>query len=159
MSNLLEQTISRLKQSRDRVNKFIDRNIMDWAEEEILYPAQNDMLQAGLSQDAANGLKLERTGFMKISLIWSYIKDGKPIHFYIEYDTRPHEIHPKGKLHGGSDVLSWMGKGGRRIFARKVYHTGTTGKYLVHNAVKEYKPFLRQRIITETNNYIQVNKL
>ena len=132
---------------------------MDWATTDMLQPAQDDMLQAGLSQDAVNGLSLQRTGHMTISLRWQYIKEGKPIHFYIEYDTRPHWIQAKGKLHGGSDYLTWVNKAGQRVYAKKVYHTGTTGKMLVHNAVKEYSPFLRQRIITETNNYLQVNKL
>ena len=159
MIKLLEFTISRLKQTRERINSYIDRNIVDWAENEILLPAQDDLLQAGLSQDALNGLHIEKTGYMKVSLTWQYIKEGKPIHFYIEYDTRPHWIEAKGKIHGGSDYLSWVGKGGRRVFAKKVFHTGTTGKNLVHNAVNEYKPFLKQRIITETNNYIQVNML
>ena len=132
---------------------------MDWAATDMLQPAQDDMLKAGLSQDAANGLSLQRTGHMTISLQWQYIKEGKPIHFYIEYDTRPHWIQAKGKLQGGADYLTWINKAGRRVYAKKVYHTGTTGKMLVHNAAREYTPFLRQRIITETNNYLQVNKL
>jgi len=156
---VLEETITRLKFSQERVQKFIDRNIMEWADQEILQPARDDMLKAGLSQQAANGLNLDKTGFMKVSLVWEYIKDGKPIHFYIEYDTRPHWIYPKGKLHAGADMLSWMGKNGVRVFARRVYHTGTTGKMLCHNAAKQYTPFLKQRIITETNAYLAVNQL
>jgi hypothetical protein len=92
-------------------------------------------------------------------LAWRYIKDGKPIHFYIEYDTRPHWIEAKGRLHGGSNFLTWEGKDGRQIFAKKVYHPGTTGKHLIENAAKEYKPFLKQRVITETNNFMKVNRL
>lgn len=156
---MLEETITRLKFSQERVHKFIDRNIFEWADQEILQPARDDMLKAGLSQEAANGLKLEKTGFMRVSLVWEYRKEGKPIHFYIEYDTRPHWIYPKGKMHDGSDLLSWIGKDGRRVFARRVWHTGTTGKMLVHNAAKEYTPFLKNRIINETNEYLQVHKL
>lgn len=156
---MLEETIARLKLAKERTNKYIDRNIFEWAEQEILQPAKDDMLKAGLSQNAADGLRLEKTGFMRVSLIWEYRKDGKPIHFYIEYDTRPHQILPRGKTSGGSDWLTWIGANGRRRFAKRVYHTGTTGKYLVHNAVKEYSPFLKQRVIEETNNFMQVNQL
>jgi len=156
---LLEYTISRLRQTRDRVNSFIDRNIVDWAQTEMLTPAQKDLLQAGLSQEALDGLSINKTGFMKISLAWRYIKDGKPIHFYIEYDTRPHWIEAKGRLNGGSEFLTWTGKDGRQMFAKKVFHPGTTGKHLIENAAKEYKPFLKQRIITETNNFMKVNRL
>ncbi len=156
---LLEHTISRLRQTKDRVNSFIDRNLVDWAQTEMLTPAQKDLLQAGLSQEALDGLSINKTGFMKISLAWRYIKDGKPIHFYIEYDTRPHWIEAKGRLHGGSNFLTWEGKDGRQIFAKKVYHPGTTGKHLIENAAKEYKPFLKQRVITETNNFMKVNRL
>ena len=156
---LLQLTIARLKASRDRVNTFIDRNIVDWAETEMLSPAREDLLQAGLSQDAASGLNIRKTGFMKISMTWEYVKNGLPIQNYIEYDTKSHWIYAKGKITGGSDFLSWVGKNGRRVYAKKVFHPGTTGKHLVRNAVTEYKPFLTQRIITETNNYIQVNKL
>ena len=159
MINLLEYTISRLRQTRDRVNSFIDRNIVDWAQTEMLTPAQKDLLQAGLSQEALDGLSINKIGFMKISLAWRYVKEGKPIHFYIEYDTRPHWIEAKGRLHGGSDFLTWTGKDGRQMFAKKVYHPGTTGKHLIENAAKEYKPFLKQRIITETNNFMKVNRL
>lgn len=156
---LLEYTISRLRQTRDRVNSFIDRNIVDWAQTEMLTPAQKDLLQAGLSQEALDGLSINKTGFMKISLAWRYIKDGKPIHFYIEYDTRPHWIEAKGRLNGGSEFLTWTGKDGRQMFAKKVFHPGTTGKHLIENAAKEYKPFLKQRIMTETNNFMKVNRL
>ena len=159
MINLLEYTISRLRQTRDRVNSFIDRNIVDWAQTEILSPAQKDLLQAGLSQEALDGLTINKTGFMKISLAWRYIKDGKPLHFYIEYDTKPHWIEAKGKLHGGSDFLTWVGKDGNQMFAKKVFHPGTTGKHLVENAAKQYKPFLKQRVISETNSFMKVNRL
>jgi hypothetical protein len=157
--NLLEYTISRLRQTRDRVNSFIDRNIVDWAQTEILTPAQKDLLQAGLSQEALDGLTINKTGFMKISLAWRYIKDGKPLHFYIEYDTKPHWIEAKGRLHGGSNFLTWVGKDGNQMFAKKVFHPGTTGKHLVENAAKQYKPLLKERVISETNSFMKVNRL
>ena len=74
-------------------------------------------------------------------------------------EEEPHWIEAKGRLHGGSNFLTWVGKDGNQMFAKKVFHPGTTGKHLVENAAKQYKPLLKERVITETNNFMKVNRL
>lgn len=152
---MLEITKQRLRSAKSRVDKFIDQNILDWGTQEVLEPIRLSMIQAGLSQNAANALRIVKTGFMKISVVWDYRgKNDEPLHFYIEYDTKPHRILPRFK-----DRLSWVDKSGKRVWAREVNHPGTTGKMIVHSGVEERKPFLRARVIKETNDYAQVTKL
>lgn len=152
---VLELTKHRLNSAESRIDKFIDSNIMDWASTELLEPVKTELLAGGLSQNAADAVSLQKTGFMKVEVHWDYRgPNDEPLHFFIEYDTRPHFIEAKGKVHGGADALSWVDSGGKRVFRTKVYHPGTTGKMILHNAVEKYKPALRQRIIEETNNYM-----
>lgn len=156
---VLELTKQRLNSAETRVVHFIDSNIMDWASQEILEPTKTDMLAAGISQKGVDGVQLKKTGFMKVEVEWDYRDDeGNPLHFFIEYDTKPHLIEAKGKIHGGADALRW-GKDGKWIFRPRVHHPGTTGKMILHNSVNKYKPFLKQRIIQETNNYLKVVQL
>lgn len=162
---VLELTEQRLKSSKDRVDRFIDENLIIWATEEILLPGQNDLLSSGISERGARGLKLEKTGFLKFDLIWDYRDDeGHPLHFYIEEDTRPHIIRAKGKLFGGADYLHWKGPSGGFIigedfFAKEVKHPGTTGKHIVDTIKKERLPALQQRIIAETENRMEIESL
>lgn len=45
---------------------------------------------------------------------------------YVEYDTRPHWIHPKKP--GGT--LAFPGSGAKTVFAKVVYHPGTRGQHV-----------------------------
>ena len=73
----LNLTKQRITSAKGRVDKYIDQNILTWATEEILLPGHTD-IQKSVSSAAAEGLKLEKTGFMKIDLTWEYYVDDKP---------------------------------------------------------------------------------
>ena len=75
----------RLSSAKDRIRKYIDQNILMWATEEMLLPGQTD-IAGSVSQRASQGLSLEKTGFMKVELVWDFRgEDNQPIHFYLEY--------------------------------------------------------------------------
>lgn len=152
---MLEITKQRLRNSKFKVDRYIDSNILDWTNEEILEPLKISFIQAGLSENAARGLRVEKTGFKKVDVIWDYRgHENEPLHFYIEYDTRPHRIAATHK-----PFLKWKGKDGKWNSKKEVFHPGTHGKMLVNNGVAERKPFLVQRIIQETNDFMQVGRL
>jgi len=159
----LNLTRQRIISAKGRVDKYIDQNIMTWATEEILLPGHTD-IQKSVSSKAAEGLKIEKTGFMKIDLLWEYYIDDKPVHLYLEHGTRPHIIRPKGKDNGGSDVLHWKGPSGGFVigqdhFAREVRHPGTQPKKLIEGIKDERLPRLQERVIREVNNFMEIDAL
>jgi|TARA_R110002020_G_scaffold403348_2_gene613478 hypothetical protein len=156
----LDLTKQRISSAKGRVDRFIDQNIMLWATEEVLLPGQTNIARS-VNEQASKGLSLEKSGFMKVDLTWEYIKDGKPVHLYLEYGTRPHTITPKGKEQGGADVLHWKGLSGGFVigedhYASLVRHPGTQPKKLVEGIKDERQPKLTERIIREVHNYLEV---
>jgi hypothetical protein len=155
----LDLTKQRLFSNKIRIDKFIDNNIVQWATEEILLPAQTDIANS-VSQRAAEGLTIEKTGPMKIDLKWDFRgENGEPIHFFLEYGTRPHEIRAKGKEHGGADALHWTGPSGESRYAKVVQHPGTQGRELIGQIKEERLPNLRQRILDETQNHMELDSI
>ena len=96
---------------------------MLWATETILLPGQTDIAN-NISQRAADALSLEKSGFMKVDLVWNFRnEEGAPIHFFLEYGTRPHEIRAKGRENGGADALHWTDTAsGESRYAKVVQH-------------------------------------
>jgi len=155
----LDLTKQRLFSNKIRIDKFIDNNIVQWATEEILLPAQTDIANS-VSQRAAEALTIEKTGPMKIDLKWDFRgENGEPIHFFLEYGTRPHEIRAKGKEHGGADALHWTGPSGESRYAKVVQHPGTQGRELIGQIKEERLPNLRQRILDETQNHMELDSI
>ena len=161
----LSITQQRLESSIRRVEVFIDQNISTWATEEILLPAQTNLADS-INQRAANALSLEKSGWMKTNLVWDLRgENGEPLHFYLEFGTDPHIIEPKGKDHGGADVLSWKGPSGgfvigKRIFAKRVKHPGSKKHVgLIQGIADERNPALVARVISETTNFLEVQKV
>lgn len=155
----LDITKQRLQSARDRVNRFIDQNILLWATEEVLLPGQTDITNS-ISQRAADALKLEKNGFMKVDLVWDFRSDeGAPIHFFLEYGTRPHRITAKGALYGGKEALHWVSSTGKDVFAKTVNHPGTEGKNMIQHIKDERFPDLKKRIIAETQNKMEVEAI
>jgi hypothetical protein len=155
----LDLTKQRLYSIETRVNKYIDQNIMQWGTEEILLPGQTDIANS-ISQRASEALSLEKTGYMKIDLIWDFrSEEGAPIHFFLEYGTRPHEIRAKGREHGGADALHWTGPSGESRFAKVVQHPGTQARELISQIKEERLPDLRRRIIDETQTYMELEAI
>lgn len=156
----LELTKQRLQSAKDRIDKFIDRNIIVWATETILLPAQTDISNS-ISAHAAQGLSLEKTGFKKVDLVWDLTdENGAPIHYFLEFGTRPHKIEAKGKLFGGADALHWKGPTGKNVFAKIVNHPGSKKhKGLIETIKNERLPALRDRIISETQHGMEIESL
>ena len=133
--------------------------------ETILLPAQED-LKSSINDRAARALKLEKTGFMHVDLVWDLRgENGEPLHFYLEFGTDPHTITPKGKDNGGSDILAWKGPSGgfvigETIFAREVQHPGSKKHVgLVQGIKDERQKDLFQKIISETQNKMDVDQI
>ena len=155
----LDLTKQRLFSIETRVNKYIDQNIVQWATEEILLPGQTDIANS-VSQRASEALSLEKTGFMKVDLVWDFRnEEGAPIHFFLEYGTRPHEIRAKGKDNGGADALHWTGPSGESRYAKVVQHPGTQARELISQIKEERIPDLRRRIVDETQNYMELEAI
>jgi|TARA_R110000765_G_scaffold8155_1_gene26615 hypothetical protein len=155
----LDLTKQRLYSIETRVNNYIDQNIIQWGTEEILLPGQTDIANS-ISQRASEALSLEKTGYMKIDLVWDFrSEEGAPIHFFLEYGTRPHEIRAKGKEHGGADALHWTGPSGESRFAKVVQHPGTQARELISQIKEERLPDLRRRIIDETQTYMELEAI
>ena len=153
----------RLSSAKDRIRKYIDQNILMWATEEMLLPGQAD-IAGSVSQRASDGLSLEKSGFMKVELVWDFRgEDNQPIHFYLEYGTKPHMIEAKGKMGGGADWLHWKGPSGGFVigkdhFAKMVRHPGTEPKMLIHGIRDERLPALEKRIASEVQNHLEIDK-
>ena len=155
----LDLTKQRLFSIETRVTKYIDQNIMQWATEEILLPGQTDIANS-VSQRASEALSLEKTGFMKVDLVWDFrSEEGAPVHFFLEYGTRPHEIRAKGREHGGADALHWTGPSGESRFAKVVQHPGTQARELISQIKEERVPDLKRRIVDETQNYMELESI
>jgi len=161
----LDITRQRLESSIRRVEVYIDQHISTWATEEVLLPAQVN-LKNSINQRASDALSLEKSGWMKTNLVWDLRGDnGEPLHFYLEFGTDPHEILPKGKDHGGADVLAWQGPSGgfvvgETIFATRVQHPGSKKHVgLVQGIADERDEKLKARVMTETSNFLEVSKV
>ena len=155
----LDLTKQRLFSIETRVNNYIDQNIIQWATEEILLPGQTDIANS-VSQRASEALSLEKTGFMKVDLVWDFRnEEGAPIHFFLEFGTRPHEIRAKGKDNDGADALHWTGPSGESRFAKVVQHPGTQARELISQIKEERIPDLRRRIVDETQNYMELEAI
>ena len=155
----LDLTKQRLFSIETRVNNYIDQNIIQWATEEILLPGQTDIANS-VSQRASEALSLEKSGFMKVDLVWDFrSEEGAPIHFFLEFGTRPHEIRAKGKDNGGADALHWTGPSGESRYAKVVQHPGTQARELISQIKEERVPDLRQRIIDETQRFMETSSI
>ena len=156
----LELTKQRLQTTKERVDRYIDQNIRTWAMEEVLLPAKVDLANS-ISQKAAEALSLEKTGFMKVDLVWDLRgENNEPIHFYLEFGTGPHIIEPKGKIFGGADALHWKSTAGKNVFAKIVRHPGSKKHVgLVQRIKDERMPALQHKILVETQNWLEVNKI
>jgi hypothetical protein len=156
----LDLTKQRLQSAKDRVDRFIDQNIMQWGMETVLLPARTD-LEKSINIRAADALTLEKSGFMKIDLVWDLrSEDGAPLHFFLEYGTRPHTIEAKGKEHGGADALHWTGPSGESRFAKVVRHPGSQKHVGIVDGIKEERlPALQERIISETENRMEIDAI
>lgn len=150
----------RLGDGKFRVDKFIDQNCVQWAEEEVLTIAQKLAWNKGLSENAISAMYVEKTGFKAWDLIWDYRgPNEEPISLFLEEDTEVHDIFAKGKAFGGADMLTWVDKMGHRVFRKKVRHPGTKGMHIIKRAWEDGKSKFQNRMVTETQKYLELTKL
>lgn len=149
-----------MENAEKRIDQFIDENLLDWSEQVILDPTRRLAREVGLSQNAQNTITIEKVDFLKAQLMWDYEgADGEPLHEFLENGTDPHIIEAKGKINGGSDYLQWKDFGGQFIYRKKVDHPGTDGYKILARGWEQNMEQLQRRIIEETNNWLEVNKL
>ena len=152
-------TKQRLQSAKNRIDNHIDQNIVLWATETVLLPGQTDIANS-ISQRAADALSLEKSGYMKVDLVWDFRnEEGAPIHFFLEYGTRPHQIKAKGRDNGGADALHLTGPIGDSSYAKVVQHPGTQARELISQIKEERMPDLRQRIIDETQRFMEISSI
>ena len=73
--------------------------------------------------------------------------------FALEFDTRPHEIRPKG-FPRGANKLRFKGAGGEAVFASKVNHPGTKGPRLVSKTQKLTSEAAQEIVGTELRIFV-----
>jgi hypothetical protein len=157
-----EFTQNRLDNSELRVNDFINDHVVEWTEEIVLLPIRNSIIQTGLSQNAANAVRVEKTGYMKAEIVWDYEgPNGEPLYEWLEngFGKGGYNIKSKGKLAGGADYLRWKDSNGKPVFRKKVRHPGFAGYGLIKKGWEANKEQLKRRAIEETNNFLEVNRL
>jgi|SRR6185312_16518924 len=162
MSAITDLDVARLRLGdlEFRINNYIEDNIEQWAEDEILELAQKKAYARGLSDEAIGSIYIARNGPTTIALRWDYRgPNGEPISKFLEDGTIAHFIYPKGKEFGGADALSWLDKNGKRVFRRKVRHPGTKPMFICRDAWIEGKPRLSKRIKREVERYLKANRV
>ncbi len=155
----LEMARLRLDNVSQRMWKFIDENLKNWAEEEIIAKIKTDARALGLSDRVLAAISFEKTGFMTGEIVFDFSVDGVPVDEFLENGTRPHVIEAKGKDNGGANVLRWLNAAGNPIFRRRVQHPGFHGYHLIRDGSQRYEDDLRRRIESEAENLAQVERL
>lgn len=158
----LEHTKNRLENADVRIEKFIDQNIVDWAEQTIMMPTQDNIIQLGLSQNAANAVSIVKKSFMNAVLRWDFEgPEGEPLWLWLEngFGKGGYDIEAKGKINGHADYLKYVDGTGKNVFRKKVRHPGFAGYQVIQKSWDDNKDKLKQRIIEETNNFNEVNRL
>lgn len=158
----LEFTKNRLENADKRLIQFIDSNIVDWAEQVVLMPTRDNIIKLGLSQNAANAVTIEKTGLMKTKIRWEYRgPEDEPLHKWLEngFGKGGYDIVAKGKQNGGKDWLKYIDKSGKPIFRKKVRHPGFEGYKVIRNSYDQTKEQLKTRVIVETNNFMEIERL
>src|ERR1700675_3056810 len=96
----------RLGDTKFRIDNFIDANMVQWAEEEVLTIAQKLAWGRGLSENAISAMWIEREDYKKWMLIWDYRgPNDEPISKFLNDGTEAHDIEAHGKEFGGADML------------------------------------------------------
>jgi hypothetical protein len=150
----------RLGDAKHRIDKFIDANMVQWAEEEVLTEAQKRAWNRGLSENAISSMYIEKVDFKKWKIVWDYRgPNNEPISSYLEDGTPAHEIYAKGKDFGGSNWLHWLDKTGHNVFRKKVKHPGTTGMHIIRDAWKNSKQRFQKRMKKEVQAYLELTKI
>ncbi len=149
----------RLDNAGQRVNRCIDDHLEEWANEEIVEKIRANARGLQLSQRVQDAITFEKTDFMIGEIVFDLVVDGQPVDEFLENGFRPHVIEAKGKDSGGADFLHWIDKNGKNFFRRKVNHPGFEGYHLIEKGVRENEQGLERRIVSETEEFMQKERL
>lgn len=108
-------------------NKWFLKNTIDRLEN-ITFAGLDgyaDILKQEVQRDAPGSLKdgiVTRKNRVALKVtVASTHKSGLPVPVFVEFGTAPHKITPKT-----AKALRWIGDSGDVIFAKRVFHPGTT---------------------------------
>jgi len=152
----LDITRLRLDSASQRVDRFIDNNIIQWVNEEITEQIKDSVRALGLSERVVNAITTEKTGFMKADVVFDLRgPNDEPLDEFLEKGFAPHDIVAKGKEQGGADALSWIDQFGTRKFAKRVRHPGFRGYNFMEQGERQFTPELTRRVEKETSEFMQ----
>ena len=147
-----------MESAKIRINQYIDQNIQQWAEWEVLAPTQQLAYNEGVSENGVSNMKIEKTGFMSVDMTWEWLgPENVPLHKYLNDGTPPHDINALGKLYGGADYLRWYDKNRKPIFRKHVKHPGIKPGHWMERGWDIGKPRLKDRISNEVNKWVEIN--
>jgi len=156
----LDITRLRLESSRARILQYIDKNLEDWATDEVVEPTQHIAYGEGLSDHAISTIEIERVDFLQVKLVWNLFgPNGEPLGVWLEDGTKEHIIQAKGYFGGGAESLRWYDKGGKPVFRKKVKHPGTKPRRIIARGWEIGKENLKRRINREVNAYLTRDKI
>jgi hypothetical protein len=146
----LDYGIHRLKGTPQRIKDFIDQNLERWAQEG-LQDVIDVALRKGMHPDVARSWRVEKTGYMKVDMVWEYPgPKGEPIQVFLEYGAKPHEIAAKI-----AKALKIPLPSGKTIFRKKVKHPGIQAINSLAESIPKFNEALKFKIHTETNAYLE----
>jgi len=155
----LDFTRLRLDNASQRINRFIDDHIVEWAEEEIAEKIRQTVTSLGLSQRVRDAVGVEKADFTQAEVVFDLQDGDTDISDLLEKGSRPHEILPKGRDGGGANILRWFSPTGNPIFRRRVQHPGFQGYHFMEEGVRQNEFNLQRRIEREVEEFMQKERL
>lgn len=155
MTNI-DLTILRLESAPFRLSQFVQQNLESWIESTVVDSVKSFARASGASQKYLDSIKIIRTGPYTADVILDYQGEkGEPLGIWREKGTRPHPI----VAFRSPFLYFYWEKLKRYVSFRKVRHPGTKAMHIMENGAKYGMPRLRQKIISETNNFLQEMKM
>jgi hypothetical protein len=138
---------------------FIKTKATELANKLIVDPIVEEMKQNNVSRKIYETVVVEdvimdsmtRTILIKIHCEY-FSEDGFDVAVAREYGTEDHMIRPKGKEHGGADVLSWI-QGGVRRFSGGHMVSGLPRLNIIERRVEWGEYELQQALNAEYRNW------
>jgi hypothetical protein len=150
-----EVTIDRLLKANDRVAGYIDRNILNWTNDEVLEVVKTKAFSKGLSVFAVNAIKVEKRGFMACAIIWDLkTEDGAPLAKFLEDGTDEHDIEARF-----AQYLAFIGRDGNTVFRKKVKHPGTAAMNIFKDSKIEAQTRMKILIIKNVNQFLDSTRI
>ena len=136
----ISMNITEIKTELTRLSKFdMAKKMLDWGQEmitrDIRLNAPNDTGEYSKSWKKSKPTKEKFTVTTNMGQLY----------LWLEFTgTKPHEIKPIR-----AKALHWINDAGQDVFAKKVWHPGTTAEPHVQPALKKFYPKWRDYIFKE----------